>query len=137
MTPFIVYFYSFNQERNLNYLHFAIIVNYPNLFETVAASQFVPSFQLHSSVQMIALPRTKLDTIKTIDFIINCSKQRRRLDFGSGVGEHFKGSASQGVRRADPPGPPENFRKFSKYFLRKQQIMHYFSIFFKKKQTTR
>ena len=49
-----------------------------------------------------------------------------------GRGEHVRGSAQQWVRGLRPPRRPENFRKFSKNSLRKQLLMHYFSIFFKR-----
>ena len=44
--------------------------------------------------------------------------QRRRQDFGSGGGEHFRGSASYGVRWRSPPDAGE-FSKIFKKFLKK------------------
>ena len=46
-------------------------------------------------------------------------------------GEHIRGSDSQGVRGRSSQ-MPENFRNFSKNFLRKQQNVHYFRIFCRK-----
>ena len=52
--------------------------------------------------------------------------QRRRQDLGSGGGEHFGGSASYGVRGAEPPGRQKilkNFQKISQENCKKWIIL--------------